>query len=247
MQKTFKAEGLVLQTRSLGESDKLITLLTREEGKFTAVARGARKMKSRLAGGVDLFTRGQYSFHRGRTWPIITGQEVCEHFSRFREDPDLYPYGLYLSELTDTLIAGEEYCPEIYFLLLEGWRLLSQCRERLLLCRAFELKLAHLTGYSPSLQRCAVCGSEKFGETKTFIFSPREGGLLCSNCLGGESIKLDYGTVVLARRLLEAPLEQLNIICPSVLQKKELDKTISSFLAYHLDLNDLKSKRLLKE
>jgi len=247
MQKNFKAEGLVLQNRSLGEADKLITLLTREEGKFTAVARGARKMNSRLAGGVDLFTRGQYSFHRGRTWPIITGQEVCEHFSIFREDPDLYPYGLYLSELTDSLIAGEEYCPEIFYLLLEGWRLLPHCRDRFLFCRAFELKLAHLTGYSPSLQCCAACGTEKVGATGNLVFSPREGGVLCTNCPGGESIKLDFGTVALALKLLEAPLEQLKIICPTVLQKKELDNIISSFLAYHLDLNNLKSKRLLKE
>ncbi len=247
MARSFKAEGLILRTRPLGEADRLITLLTWDEGKFEAVARGARKTKSRLAGGVDLFTHGRYNFHRGRTWPIITGQETVEHFIRFREDPDLYPYGLYLAEIADRLIVGEGAYPEICDLTLEGWRLLIENKDRDLLCRAFELKLAHHAGYSPCLQQCAVCDKKEFKTEERVAFSPHEGGLVCSRCCGEDAIIIDPGTAALASKLLEAPLSQTGIIRPSGLQKRELNLVISSFLAYHLDLDRLKARPLLKE
>jgi len=66
-ERSYKTDALVLYSRNLGEADRLITLLAWERGKITAVARGARKVKSKLAAGVDLFTYGQYQFHRGRT------------------------------------------------------------------------------------------------------------------------------------------------------------------------------------
>ncbi len=240
--KIFKDEGLVLRTRPLGEADRLVTLLTRESGKFEALARGARKIKSKLAAGVDVFTCGEYTFHRGKTWPIITGQSSKERFLWFRENPDLYPYGLYLAELTDRLVAGEEPCPDLYRLLLEGWCLLGGNSDRCLIIRAFELKLVHYLGYTPGLNYCSGCGSDQVRG-----FSPREGSLLCSGCRAVDYIALETGTIALARRLLEGPLQQVAMIKPSARQKEELALVNGSFLAYHLDLGEIKSKRLLKE
>jgi DNA repair protein RecO (recombination protein O) len=238
----FKAEGLVLRTRVLGEADRLVTLLTFEEGKFEAVARGARKIKSRLAAGVDLFTHGCFTFHRGRTWPIITGQDPIERFCWFRDNPDLYPYGLYMAELTDRLVSGEESCVEICRLLLEGWRLLGEEIDPNLLCRAFELKLADTAGYSPHLHCCTICDSEGAEG-----FSPRHGGLICPQCPGGDLIKIGPDTIALARRLIESPLDQVKIIRSDYRQRAELARITSTFFAYHLDLGELKSRRLLPD
>lgn len=242
MQRNFKAEGLVLRTRILGEADRLVTLLTWEEGKFEAVARGARKTKSKLAAGVDLFTYGRFTFYRGKTWPTITGQDSIEHFPWFREDPDLYLYGLYMAELIDRLISGEESSTEICRLLLDAWRLLGEDTDRALLCRAFELKLAAAAGYNPHLHSCANCGSEN-----TEVFSPRQGGLLCCRCQGAEVMKVEPGTVAIARRLIEAPLAQAGMIYPSARQREDLDRLTAAFLAYHMDLGDIKSRQLLSK
>ncbi len=241
-QRIFKAEGMVLRTRVLGESDRLVTLLTWQEGKFEAVARGARKTKSRLAAGVDLFTHGHFTFHRGKTWPIITGQDPIERFSWFRDDPDLYPYGIYLAELTDRLVSGEEPCADLCELLLEGWKLLGEDLNRYLLCRSFELKLAHIAGYSPHLHSCTNCGREN-----TAVFSPRQGGMLCSGCRGADVIDMLPGTAAIARRLIETPLSQASKVRPTASQRKELSKVTAAILAYHLDLGDIKSRRLLIE
>ncbi len=240
--RVFKAEGLILRTRPLGEADRLVTILTREEGKFDGVARGARRTKSRLAAGVDLFTHGRFTFHRGKTWPIITGQDTIERFSWFRDDPDLYPYGIYMAELVDKLVSEQEPGFDIFQLLLESWRLLGQNSNLFLLCRAFELKLAHLLGYSPHLHCCTCCGSDQ-----TTVFSPRQGGLLCSSCQGADVIKIDPGTVAIARRLIEAPLKQAGQLRPTESQKKGLASVTAAFLSYHLDLGEIKSRRLLNE
>jgi len=242
-QRMFKADGIVLRTRVLGEADRLVTLLTLEEGKFEAVARGARKIKSKLAAGVDLFNYGHFTFHRGKTWPIITGQDTIKSFSCFREDPDLYPYGIYMAELSDRLISGEQPCAEICRLLLEGWKLLGEKNtDRFLLCRSFELKLAHISGYSPHLHSCTNCGSEK-----ALAFSPRQGGLMCSCCQAADAIKMDPGTAAVARRLIKAPLSQSSLVRLSDSQKKELACVTAAFLTYHLDLGEIKSRRLLAE
>jgi len=241
-ERIFKAEGLVLRTRVLGEADRLVTILTWEEGKFEAVAHGARKIKSKLAAGVDIFTHGRFTFHRGKTWPTITSQDPIEHFLWFRENPDLYPYGLYLAELTDRLISGEESSAGFCQLLLDGWRLLGEDVDRFLLCRAFELKLAHIAGYSPHLHCCTSCGNER-----TVAFSPRQGGLLCSRCKGVDVISMAPGTVAIARRFIEAPLSQAGLIRPSVQQRQELALVTAAFLNYHLDLGEIKSRRLLTD
>ncbi len=238
----FKDRGLVLRTRVIGEADRLVTLLTFENGKIEAVARGARKMKSRLAAGVDLFTSAEYTFHRGKTWPLITSQNQLESFLWFRDDPDLYPYGLYLNELTDRLIFGEEPCPKLYQLLLIGWRLLGENGDRSLILRAFELKIVYNLGYSPGLDCCQECGSENLRG-----FSPKEGSLMCDRCRCNDLIPLESGTIALARRLLQGPLQQVGKIRASIRQKEELTRMNSTFISYHLELGELKSKRLLKE
>ncbi len=238
--RSFKTKGLVLRTRSLGEADRLVTLLTFEEGKFEAVARGARKTKSKLASGIDLFTFGNFNFHRGKTWPIITGQDPIERFNRFREDPELYSYGLYLNDLTDKLISGCENNDAICGLLLASWRELTGGTNRNLLCRAYELKLADLAGYHPHLQSCACCGSPA-----STSFSPVQGGLLCSECSSADTIKVSEGTLALARHLLKSKVDKLSLLRPLSRQMEELAAINFAFYAHHINLGEIKSLRML--
>ncbi len=241
-QRMFRADGLVLRTRPLGEADRLVTLLTREEGKFEAVAKGARKMKSKLAAGVDIFSYGHYTFHRGKTWPVITSQDSIEQFTWFRDNPALYPYGIYMGELVDRLVSGEEPCSNTFNLLLEGWKLLGSGVDSYILCRSFELKLAHLAGYSPHFHSCSACGSLEASK-----FSPRQGGMLCNICSRADVIAIDKGIIAIVERLISAPLSQAHLVRLSVEQKKTLSRVTSAFLTYHLDLGDIKSRSLLKE
>lgn len=229
-----------MRSRPFGEADRLITLLTWERGKISAVARGARKVKSKLAAGVDLFTYGEYTLYRGRNLDTITGQSVKEYFPRFRASTQLYPYALHLAELADRLISGEEPCRESCQLLLAGWRLLAEGVDPELLCRAYELKLLALGGYRPGLDGCVACGSPEAG-----YFNAGHGGLLCGSCGGG--IRLNAGTVALAGRLLATPLEKVKLIRYWPAQLMELAQITSAFLRYHLDIEELNAMRYIRE
>ena len=128
MSRYLKDEALVLKSYPLGESDRLITFLSWNRGKIVAVAKGARKTKSKLASGVDLFTHGNYQFYQGRGLALVTGVEVKDRFIYLRQDPELYPYGFYLVELADRLVPESGLCPEVCSLVLEGWRYCQRWR-----------------------------------------------------------------------------------------------------------------------
>ncbi len=242
VQRNFKTDALILLSRPLGEADRLITFLSWERGKFTAVAKGARKTKSKLAAGVDLFTYGHYQFYQGRNLATLTGQEVKEHYQCFRENPEIYPYGLYLAELADRLISGEEPSQNACALLLEGWRLLGENVDPLLLCRAFELKFMDITGHCPVLGGCLHCGA-----SCAELFSPKQGGLVCRACGNApDGFKIQPGTAALARRLLQAPLDQVKLLRPQAEQLNTLTRVTTAFLRYHLDVGESGSLRLLK-
>jgi len=245
-QRTFKTDALILFSRPLGEADRLVTFLSWDRGKFTAVAKGARKTMSKLAAGVDLFTCGHYQFYQGRHLATLTGQEVREHFHYFRENPKLYPYGLYLAELADRLaghlIGSEESFAAACVLLQEGWRLLGEELDKALLCRAYELKFIALSGHCPYLNGCLHCGC-----TVCEHFSPRQGGLICRKCAtDADGFIVQPGSSALARRLLQAPLNQVKRIRIQPSQHRELTQMTSSFMRYHLEIHGSKSLRLLK-
>lgn len=239
-QRVFKAEGLVIRSRPLGEADRLVTILTAQQGIVRAVARGARRTRSRLAAGVDLFTHGRYNFHRGRTWPIVTGQEVLRHFSFYLRQPELYICGLYLGELAENLVAENEPGEAACALLLDAWQVLDDGGDSSMLLRAFELQLTALSGYCPLLTNCTTCGAGDVG-----AFSPRRGGVVCSRCRRGGDLDCQAGTLALARQLLRTPLSGIAPLRAGTRQKQELDRAMAAFLAYHPGLGAVKSRRLL--
>ncbi len=229
----LKTNGLILRSRVLGEADRLITFLTWERGKMTAVARGARKTKSKLAPAVDLFTYGIYRFYLGRGLATVTGADVIRRFHSLALHPLLYWNGQRLSGLADRLLAEETPCPAICRLLLTAWRLLEgEPPSTELLVRAVELKLLHLSGYTPHLHGCLECGSPK-----TAFFAAARGGVLCSVCAGAATgcIPLERGTAALAKRLLEAPLALTGKVRAGDRQIQELTAAVQSFWCFHLE------------
>lgn len=174
-------EALVLrENNNIGESDRFVTLLTRDLGVVRASARGARQMKSRTAAATRQLTYARLTLYQGRDKYIVDEGEPLRIFFDMGGDLERLALGQYFCELACTLLPPEDPAPEALRLLLNALHFLTEeKRDGRLVKATVELRLAVMAGYMPSLDCCAVCGT---GEGDRVWFSPSAGHLLCGRC-----------------------------------------------------------------
>ena len=103
MGQEIKVTGLVLQTGNIGEYDRRIVLLTKERGRISAFARGAKKATSPYAAACQPFTFGKFSLYEGKNSFNLMWAEVDNYFDNLKKDLDLIYYGSYFCELASYL------------------------------------------------------------------------------------------------------------------------------------------------
>lgn len=178
----YTTDAIVLRRIPFGETDKILSLLSRERGKTPAIAKGARKAISRLSGATEVLTCTRFGMATGKTLDIVTQTEVQEAFPVLRRDLTRLAHGLYLADLVDH--ATEEHAPNpaLYDLLLTGLRLTETLSPPELAARWFEVQFLRDLGYAPNLHECAVCHQPlpgEWGKEDTFALSAQLGGALC--------------------------------------------------------------------
>ncbi|PID86936.1 MAG: DNA repair protein RecO [Chloroflexi bacterium] len=179
-ERTFRTEAIVVKRRNFGEADRLLTLYTREFGKLQAIAKGARKPQSRKTGHVELLMRSRFLLAEGRDLHIITQAEMIEAYPALRGDLVRTTYASYLVELLDRFTVEGDSNQDIYHLLVEALRWLSETDDVRLPTRIFELRLLGLTGFQPQLFQCVSCDAPI--QEQDQFFSAELGGLLCPHC-----------------------------------------------------------------
>lgn len=176
--------GIVLRSHKLGESDKILRLLTREHGKRSAVAKGVRKTTSRFGARLEPLTCARLFMHQGRNMDTIKQVEIRTSFQDVREDLDLFMSAQAMCELADNITTEHEPHPELFDLLLQALDLLHQHPRREAFTRAFfELKVMAASGFGLMVSRCTACGGE-FAEGEA-SFSLHLGGIVCQACKAG--------------------------------------------------------------
>ncbi|HEX6989777.1 MAG TPA: DNA repair protein RecO, partial [Bacillota bacterium] len=122
----YRCEGVVLRARDLAEADRLVILYTPDRGKHRAVARGARRPRSRLASGIQPFTRALYLCWRGRSLDGISQVEVIEGFAPLRTDLERLAAATYACELIDAITQESDPQPRLFALLVFTLRALAE-------------------------------------------------------------------------------------------------------------------------
>lgn len=166
----------MLRRTDFGEADRLLTLYTRDFGKLSAIAKGARKPQSRKTGHVELFMRSKLFFAKGREMNIITQAEMVAAYPQLRADLVRATYASYAVELLDRFTVEADQNSSIYELLAQALGWLETADDLMLTARYYELRLLGLAGFRPQLFRCVVSG-EPIVEEEQF-FSAELGGLL---------------------------------------------------------------------
>ena len=179
--RVYKSAAIVLRQRKLGDADKIITLYTAEYGKIDAVAKGVRRVKSRLAGNVEPLRHASFMLARGRNLDIVTQVQSIESFQALRDDLSKLSHALYAAELLDRATEQREENFVLYRLLLDTLRRLASRDDLERVLRYYEMQVLMQLGYKPELDQCVVRGCE-VGEGEVLRWAASLGGIVCSAC-----------------------------------------------------------------
>lgn len=184
MHREIVTPALVLRTRSYGESDRIVTLLTEQHGKVTGIAKGAKNSRRRFAGTLEPFVRIRAVFQQRPASDLVflLRCELEGVWRGFVRDLDRFMAGSHVLELTDRMVLGRESGREVFRLVEEALALLDTGSTWDPVLRAFELHLLAITGYAPMLDRCRSCAQPLDDGAPAYLAIER-GGLLCRACV----------------------------------------------------------------
>ena len=200
--------GIVLSSAPSGEYDKRVVILTKERGKITAFARGARRPNSALLASTGVFAFGTFLLYEGRDAYSLVQANISNYFSELMSDFGGAYYGMYFCELADYYTKENNDELSVMKLLYQSLRALSKkSLNRELVRYIYELKIFTYVGEYPEVFHCVSCGNEK--ELK--YFSLFQTGVLCQECKGKakDGLILNPSTVYTLQYVVGTEVEKL--------------------------------------
>lgn len=233
---TYRDHGVVLRTHKLGEADRIVTFLTRTNGKVRAVARGVRRTSSKFGATLEPFSHVDLQFATGRSLEVVAQAVTIDAFSeRLGNDYPAYTAGQVLLETADRVVAEErEPSLQQYLLLVAALRALTAGtsdgpRAPGMIMDSYLLRAVAVAGYAPSLTDCARCGATGPHDA----FSPATGGMVCQACRPPGSARARRETVQFLGALVEGRWVDTRDTDPGI--QREASGLVAAFVAWHLD------------
>ena len=201
-----ESEAIVLRTYPLRESDLLVTLFTRTEGKVRGVARSAKKSKRRFGGALEPLTYVRL-YYEDREGQELARLDWCEVLESPLAAEVSYPRAValgHIAELLDEMLPDREANDAIFRLALS---VLSGLRgsDIWMPITYFELWLTRLVGFLPDLSECIVCGRALNGSRA--YFHALADGLMCADDKRLASSEISTESRALAAQMFRAPVE----------------------------------------
>ncbi|MGA8426053.1 MAG: DNA repair protein RecO, partial [Candidatus Dormiibacterota bacterium] len=228
------------------EADRIVVMITREHGKISVLAKGARRARARNAAGLDLLTRSELLLVPGRGMATLA-QARPVGLPWPGADIVRTACGAVLAELVDATLEEGHPDPELYQLVLEAReRMADPTGDARLELALSSFQIAAIGGYRPELQRCAVCGQELQDRDGGFL--PRLGGMVQADCWLAEPTSLDCSAAALRvlRRMEAGDLTTLRRLRWSDLLRDQVESILLAHLEHHLD-KPMKASRILAE
>lgn len=210
MEMQIKTKAIVLKAQDYNENDKLLSLLTADEGVVFAYAPGARKLKSSLAAVSSMLCYGEFVLFKSRDKYTVDSAESERLFFGIREDLDSLAYASYFCELSLSIVNREEAANEMLKLLLNTLYMLENKKTDPSVLKAiFELRSMSIIGYMPDLIACSHCCEY---DKERFWFDPQMGKVTCTDCKptpDEREMPMSKAAFFAARHIIYAPPEQL--------------------------------------
>ncbi len=258
-ERLYRTEGIVIHRRDQGEADRVLTLCT-PLGKIQVIVKGARKLRSRKAGHVELFTRSNFVISRVKnSWDIVSQAEMVEAHELLRSDLLRGTHARYAVELLDRFFAQGEGGPALFDLLNHTLTWLCQDDDVDLIARFYEQHLLGLAGFRPELNVCvgeheghvSLRPREPAEDERPYGFDPERGGGLCQNCYAKR--RTHQGIVPLSpdglgflQQCQRGPYSRLRTQPVAPALHVEVERVMQHYVTYHLE-RSVKSGTFLRQ
>ncbi len=236
----YRDDGIVLRTQKLGEADRIVTVLTRRNGRVRAVGKGVRRTRSRFGARLEPFTHVDLLLYTGRSLDVITQAETVRAYGEpLGADYPRYTSGTAMLETAERFTPMEkEPLIRQFLLLVGGLRALGeQVHDPRLVLDAYLLRTLAVAGYAPALDECAVCGTPDSatpgatGGSRSFALAA--GGLTCRSCRPPGAASPAVATVALMRALLRGDWAEADASQPR--HQVECSSLVAAYVQWHLE------------
>ena len=236
----YRDDGIVLRTQKLGEADRIVTVLTRRNGRVRAVGKGVRRTKSRFGARLEPFTHVDLLLYTGRSLDVITQAETVRAYGEpLATDYPRYTSGTAMLETAERFTPMEKE-PGIrqFLLLVGGLRALGErVHDPRLVLDAYLLRTLAVAGYAPALDECAVCGTPDGpgpGDmTGSRSFAVPAGGLTCRSCRPPGAASPAVATIALMRSLLRGDWARAD--ASQARHQVECSGLVAAYVQWHLE------------
>ena len=181
----LKTDGIIIREQTVGESDRLVSVLTRNNGVIRAFARHAKNPKDNKASSTALLSYSDFMLRQGKNYYYVDTAKPKEVFFGLRENLESLSLAQYFCELAGEFVPEHTESSEFLRLMLNSLYFLSKQSKPAKQIKAItELRMLSLAGYMPNLIGCRSCHEY---EKDLMYFLPLDASLVCSDCFTGES------------------------------------------------------------
>ena len=235
----IKTKAMVIKEYIVGESDKYITLFTKDYGKIQAIAPKAKKTDRGFASATQLFVYGDYILTFYKDTYRLVNAEIIEMFHGIREDLERLSYASYIMEFLQYVTEPMLIQPELLKLAIVTLQALSRTQVNChLVRRVFELRALKELGFGIQLLACVDCGEVIIeDEEAAYFFSPEAGGLVCKRCKSyyKDWIEISFSTRYTIAYIMNAAHKALYQFTITEDIQKQLDKVCEKYIPYYVD------------
>lgn len=204
----IKVMGMVISSAPIGEHDKRIVLLTKEKGKISAFARGARRPGNHLMAASESFAFGSFYLIYGRDSYTLVNAEISNYFRELAGDITMTYTACYFLELAGYYAVENQNGAEMLNLIYAAFKaLLNPSLDNRLVRYVYELKMLVINGEYPDFFACRVCGAKD----NAAGFSISHNGIICGGCIRNvaDAITLCGGTVYTLQYIVYSEIGRL--------------------------------------
>ncbi len=219
--------GLVLFSSDVGEFDRRLVILTKEQGRVTAFAKGARRPNNPLVAACSPFVFGVFDAYEGRSSYHVTKADISNYFRDLVTDYDKVCLGSYFLEMADYFsVEGVDERSRLALLYQSLKALESGKFSHRLLRDIYELKTWVIDGEYPNVFSCTSCGKKEDLHT----FSIKKHGMLCKTCANRESgVDISGSTLYTMQFIVSSPIEKLYTFVLNDETEEELTRILSAY------------------